>query len=113
MNSIVNRVQLIGRLGTDPEIKELDNDRKLAKLNLATNESYKNKKGEKITDTNWHNVVAWGKTAGILEKYTQKGSEIAIEGRLITRDYENKDGEKRYVTEVVANEVLLMSKPEK
>ena len=82
----------------------------LAKFSIATNESYKNAQGEKVTDTQWHNVVAWGKTASLVEKYLQKGKEIAIEGKLTTRSWEDKEGMKRYTTEVVCNELLMLSK---
>ncbi|MBN4070203.1 single-stranded DNA-binding protein [Olleya sp. AH-315-F22] len=108
MNTLRNKVQLIGNLGNDPEIINLESGKTLAKFSIATNESYKNAKGEKITDTQWHNVVAWGKTAEIIEKYVTKGKEIAIEGKLTSRSYETKEGEKRYVTEVVCNELLML-----
>ena len=107
MNTLRNKVQLIGNLGSNPEIITLDSGKKLAKLSLATNESYKNAQGEKITNTEWHNLVAWGNTADIIEKYVVKGNEIAIEGKLTTRSYEDKEGAKKYTTEVVVNEILL------
>jgi single-strand DNA-binding protein len=110
MNAMKNTVQLIGNVGNDPEIKNLDGGRKLANLTIATNDSYKNDKGEKVEQTEWHKVVAWGKTAEIIEKYVTKGREIAIEGKLTHRSYDDKNGEKRYITEVVANEVLLLGK---
>lgn len=109
MNTLRNKVQLIGNLGNDPEIKNLDSGKKLAKFAIATNESYKNAQGEKITDTQWHNVIVWGKTAEIVERYLSKGKEVAIEGKLTSRSYE-KDGEKRYVTEIVCNELLMLGK---
>ena len=108
MNTLRNKVQLIGNLGNDPEIINLESGKTLAKFSVATNESYKNASGEKVTDTQWHNVVAWGKTAEIIEKYVTKGKEIAIEGKLTSRSYETKEGEKRYVTEVVCNELLML-----
>ncbi|WP_372793731.1 single-stranded DNA-binding protein [Lutibacter sp.] len=108
MSTLRNKVQLIGNLGNNPEIITLENGNKLAKFSLATNESYKNAEGEKITNTDWHNLVAWGKTAEIVEKYLEKGKEIAIEGKLTSRSYETKEGEKRYVTEVVVNELLML-----
>ena len=108
MNTLRNKVQLIGNLGSNPEIITLDSGKKLAKLSLATNESYKNAQGEKITNTEWHNLVAWGNTADIIEKYVAKGNEIAIEGKLTTRSYEDKEGAKKYTTEVVVNEILLL-----
>ena len=108
MNNLKNKVQLIGNLGMNPEIKILESGKKLAKFSIATNESYKNAKGEKIEDTQWHNLIAWGKTANIVEQYLQKGNEVAIEGKLSNRCYEDKDGNKRYVTEIVVNELLML-----
>jgi len=108
MSTLRNKVQLIGNSGNDPEIITLESGKKLAKFSLATNESYKDANGEKQTKTDWHNLVAWGKTADIIEKYITKGKEIAIEGKLTNRSYETKEGEKRYVTEVVVNEILML-----
>ena len=110
MSTLKNKVQLIGHVGNDPEIKTFDGGKKLAKLSIATNESYKNDKGEKVEETQWHNLIAWGKTAETIEKYVVKGKEIAIEGKLTHKSYEDKNGEKRYVTEVVIDEVLLLGK---
>ncbi len=110
MSTLRNKVQLIGNLGNDPEIITLEDGKKLAKFSLATNENYKNAQGEKVTQTDWHNLIAWNKTADIIEKYVIKGKEIAIEGKLTSRSYETKEGEKRYVTEVVVNELLMLSK---
>ena len=110
MSTLRNKVQLIGHVGNDPEIKTFDGGKKLAKLSIATNESYKNDKGEKVEETQWHNLIAWGKTADIIEKYVVKGKEIAIEGKLTHRSYEDKNGEKRYVTEVVIDELLMLGK---
>ena len=110
MNALRNKVQLIGNLGNDPEIVNLDGGNKLAKFSIATNETYKNAKGEKVTDTQWHNVVAWGKTAEIVENYLTKGNEVAIEGKLTHRSYENKEGEKKYITEIKCNELLMLGK---
>ena len=110
MNTLRNKVQLIGNLGNDPEIINLESGKTLAKFSIATNESYKNASGEKVKDTQWHNVVAWGKTAEIIEKYVTKGKEVAVEGKLTSRSYETKDGEKRYVTEVGCNELLMLGK---
>ncbi|WP_299005563.1 single-stranded DNA-binding protein [uncultured Tenacibaculum sp.] len=108
MNALKNRVQLIGNLGTTPEIITLESGKKLAKFAIATNETYKNARGEKVTDTQWHNVVAWNKTAEIIEKYLEKGKEVMIEGKLTSRSFEDKDGNKRYITEVVCNELLML-----
>ncbi len=108
MNSLRNKVQLIGNLGNDPEIITLESGKKLAKFSLATNESSKDASGQKVDNVQWHNLIAWNKTADIVEKYVTKGKEIAIEGKLTSRSYETKEGEKRYVTEVVVNELLML-----
>ncbi|MCB0374190.1 MAG: single-stranded DNA-binding protein [Muricauda sp.] len=110
MNSLKNKVQLIGHLGNDPEMVTLENGSKLAKFSLATNETYKNAEGEKVTDTQWHNIVAWGKIAEIAENYLSKGKEIMVEGKLMSRSYDTKEGEKRYITEVKCNELLMLGK---
>ncbi len=107
MSTLRNKVQLIGNLGNQPEVITLETGKKLAKFTMATNESYKNAKGEKITDTQWHNIIAWGNTAKIIEDYVNKGDELAIEGKLTSRSYDDKEGNKRYVTEVVINELLM------
>ena len=108
MNKLRNKVQLIGNLGINPEVKTLDGGKKLAKMSIATNESYKNAKGELVKETQWHNLIAWGKTADIIEKYLEKGSEVAIEGKLINRNYTDKDGAKRYITEIQVNELVML-----
>ncbi|WP_142783757.1 single-stranded DNA-binding protein [Changchengzhania lutea] len=108
MSTLRNKVQLIGNVGGEPTIVNLESGKKLVRLSLATNEHYKNGKGENQTDTNWHNLVAWGKTANFFEKYVTKGKEIAIEGKLTNRSFEDKDHVKRFVTEVVVNEILLL-----
>ena len=114
MSTIKNHVQLIGNVGQEPTITTLESGKKVIRLSLATNENYKNGKGEKQTDTNWHTIVAWGKTADIIEKFVNKGKEIGIVGKLKTRSYENKDGDQRYITEIIANEILLLNgKPSK
>lgn len=107
MNTLRNKVQLIGNVGNTPKVMELENEKKRVKFSLATNEVYRSATGEKITETQWHNIVAWNKTADIIEKFVQKGKEIAIEGRLTSRSYEDKEGNKKYITEVIANEILL------
>ena len=108
MNALKNKVQLIGNLGNAPEVKNTENGKKLAKFSIATNETYYNAKGEKITETQWHNLIAWGKVAEIAEKYLTKGSEVAIEGKLMNNNYTDKDGNKRYSTEVQVHELLLL-----
>ncbi len=106
MKSLRNSVHLIGRLGKDPDVKVF-NDKKKASFSIATSDSYKNQKGEKVEDTQWHNVVIWGKLAGIAEKYLRKGNEVAIEGKLVHRVYET-NGEKRFITEVSVNDLVLL-----
>ncbi|MBL7727821.1 MAG: single-stranded DNA-binding protein [Dinghuibacter sp.] len=108
MNAIRNKVQLIGNLGNTPEIKKTESGKKLAKFSLATNETYRNAAGEKVKETQWHNVVAWGKQADVIEKYLDKGSEVVIEGKLVNRTYTDKNGTKKYFTEVHVNEMLMI-----
>lgn len=108
MSTLRNKVQLIGNAGNDPEVITTESGKKLAKLTIATSESYKNESGEKITDTQWHNLVAWGKTAEIIEKYVTKGKEVAIQGKLTHRTYDDKNGDRKYFTEVVVGEMLLL-----
>lgn len=108
MRTLRNKVQLIGNVGTTPEIKNLENSTKVATFSLATHEFYKNSKGEKIQDTQWHTIVAWGAVADIVEQYVTKGKEIALEGKLRTRSYENKAGDSKTITEVLAYEVVLL-----
>jgi single-strand DNA-binding protein len=112
MNAFKNKVQLIGNLGMNPEVKSLENGKKVAKFTLATNETYKNQNGERVTDTQWHNVVAWGKTAELMEQLLTKGKEVMLEGKLTNRSWDDKDGNKRYITEIVANEFMLLSAKE-
>ena len=109
MTSLKNSVQLIGRLGNEPTVRNFDSGKKMASFSMATNESYTNSQGEKVEDTQWHNIVVWGKKAENVEKYLKKGVEVAIEGKLINRSYE-KDGEKKYVTEINLNEFLILDK---
>ncbi|MBU2903466.1 single-stranded DNA-binding protein [Arenibacter algicola] len=108
MSKFRNHVQLIGNIGDDPTITNLESGKKVAKFQLATNERYKNANGEKVQNTDWHTIVAWGKTAEIVEKYVVKGKEVGISGKLKTRNYETKEGATRYVTEVVIDEILLL-----
>jgi len=108
MYALKNKVQLIGNLGNAPEVKTLDGGKKMARFSIATNESYRNAKGEKITETQWHNMIAWGKLAEIAEKYLTKGKEVVVEGKLVNRNYTDKDGNKKYITEVQVNELLLL-----
>ena len=108
MYALKNKVQLIGHLGNAPEVKTTENGKKLAKFSVATNESYRNAKGEKVTETTWHNIVAWGKVAELAEKYLTKGKEVIIEGKLINNSYTDKDGNKKYSTEVQVSEILML-----
>ncbi len=113
MNKISNTVRLIGNCGFDPEVRELAKGRKVARISVATHETYTNGEGEKVTDTQWHTVVAWGQTADALQRLVRKGTGIALEGRLVHRSYQAKDGLKRYVTEIVLNDFRLVgAKPE-
>ena len=112
MNSLRNSVQLIGNLGKDPEVKVFDKSKK-ASFSIATTDQYKNAKGEKIKDTQWHNVVIWGKLADVAGKYLKKGSEVCVEGKLVHRAYEPTKGEKKYFTEINVNDMLMLGgKPE-
>ena len=108
MGIIKNNVQLIGNVGQEPTVTNLENGKKVARFSLATNVFFKNSKGEKQKETNWHYIVAWGKTAEIVEKYSSKGKEIAVTGKLKTRSFSTDDGIQRFVTEVEAREILLM-----
>lgn len=107
MSTLRNKVQLIGNIGQAPEIVNLESGKKLAKFSIATNENYKNAQGEKVTETQWHNLVAWNKTAELIEKYVEKGQQIAIEGKLTSRSYDDQEGNKKYITEVIVNELFL------
>ncbi len=108
MNKLRNRVQLIGRLGAKADVKQLESGKSVAKFSLATNEAYYNAKGEKVEETTWHHVVAWNKQAETIEKYTDKGSEIAVDGKIVNKSYTDKEGLKRNVTEIHIDEILLL-----
>lgn len=108
MNNLKNRVNLIGNLGIDPEVKELESGKKIAKISLATSETYKNSNGEQVKNTEWHNLVAWGPRANFVEKYLKKGQEVAVEGKLSHRSYDDVKGNKRYITEIVVNDILML-----
>lgn len=107
MASLRNSVHLIGYLGKDPEVRTFDSGKKQAAFSIATSETFKNLKGEKVEETQWHNLVVWGKLAEIAGQYLKKGSEVAIEGKLVHRSYETK-GTKKYVTEIIVNELLML-----
>ena len=108
MYALKNKVQLVGNLGNSPEVRTLESGRKLVRFSMATNESYRNAQGDRVTETQWHNLIAWGKLADIAERFLLKGKEVAIEGKLINRSYNDKEGNKRYVTEIQVNELLLL-----
>src|SRR5688572_29969231 len=110
MMNIKNHVQLIGRLGANPEVRILDNGNKLARFTIAVTETYKTKNGEKVTDVQWHSIVAWGSLANIAERMLQKGSQVTVDGKLFNRSYTNKEGVKRSSTEIVANELFIFHK---
>ena len=113
MTNLKNSVRLIGHMGQEPEVKTVLNDKKVAHFSLATNDSFKDSNGQKVSETMWHNLVAWGKQAEFAEKYLHKGHEIAIEGKLMNRNYVDKTGVKKYVTEIVVNEIQMMGSKEK
>ena len=108
MKSLKNSVQLMGRLGKDPEVKTFDNGKSLTTFTIATNEKYINEKGEKVEDVQWHSIVAFGKVGEIAGKYLKKGSEVAVEGKLVHKVYETAQGEKRYFTQVNLNELVMV-----
>ena len=108
MNNLRNRVLLIGNLGQDPEIKNLENGKKVAHFTIATNDAFKSSEGQKVEETTWHNIVAWNGLAETAAKFLKKGKEVAIDGRLVYRSYEDKKGVTKYITEIVMNEMLLL-----
>tara|TARA_B100000427_G_C15494784_1_gene589313 strand:+ start:423 stop:839 length:417 start_codon:yes stop_codon:yes gene_type:complete len=107
----VNKVILLGHLGKDPDVKKLDSGKSVANFSLATSEVYKNKEGEKVTNTEWHNIVLWSPLAEIAESYLKKGSQLYLEGKISNRSYEDKDGVKKYISEVVGRDITLLGKP--
>ncbi|WP_423149159.1 single-stranded DNA-binding protein [Rubrolithibacter danxiaensis] len=110
MSTLKNTVRLVGFLGNEPELKTVGDNKKLVRLSIATNDSYKNDKGEKVEETQWHNLVLWDRNATVAEKFLHKGSEVTIEGKLTNRSYTDKAGIKKYLTEIIVNEILLMGK---
>ncbi|MGV0921720.1 single-stranded DNA-binding protein [Empedobacter falsenii] len=108
MSTLRNKVQLIGNVGSNPEVKTLENENKLAKFSLATNESYTNSKGEKVQQTTWHNLVAYGPIVNVIEKHVEKGKQLAVEGKLTYRDYQDKDGQQKTITEIIIDEIVLL-----
>lgn len=106
----VNKAILLGNLGKDPEIRKLDDGRAVANFSIATSETYKNKSGEKVTNTEWHNVVLWTPLAEIAQSYLKKGSQVYIEGKISNRSYEDKEGVKKYISEVVGRDIRLLGR---
>jgi single-strand DNA-binding protein len=105
----VNKVILLGRIGKDPEVRVLEGNRKVARLSLATSETYKDKTGQKVENTEWHNIEFWGPQADVIESYVKKGNMLYVEGKIRTRSYDGKDGQKKYVTDIVGQSLTLMS----
>ncbi len=112
MTSLRNSVHLIGNLGMDPEVKQVSNGNKMARFSLATSETYKNQKGEKVTETQWHNLVIWGSLADVAEKYLKKGKQIAVEGKLEHNSYDDKDGNRKFYTQIKVNDMIMLGKEE-
>lgn len=108
-----NFVQLIGHAGNDPEVRTFGNSGKVVRLNVATNEFYTNEKGERVEDTTWHRIVAWGKMAERIEKQVKKGTHVALTGKLTNNQWQDKDGQKHYTTEVTVNDFMLIGNGEK
>lgn len=108
MYAIRNQIQLIGNLGQIPEVRTTETGKKLARFSIATHDTYRNAQGQKVSETQWHNVIAWGKLADIAEKYLTKGKEVAVVGKLVHRQYTDKNGIKRSATEIVLNEMLML-----
>lgn len=111
MNSLKNRVQLIGNLGQDPETKTLESGKKVTHFTLATNDDFKNADGQKVSETTWHNIVAWNGLADIAGKYLKKGRQVAVEGKIVYRSYEDKKGVTKYITEIVLSDLLMLKSP--
>ena len=109
MKNLRNRVQLIGNVGKEPQIKTFESGKTMAAFSLATSENYTDQNGKKVQDTQWHQVVAWGKSANFVESYIDKGNRIAVDGKLVHRSYNDKDGTTKYITEVVVNEIMLLT----
>ena len=113
MYALRNKVQLIGNLGNAPEIRSTEEGKKYARFSIATNEKFRNANGENVTETTWHNLIAWGKVADVVEKYLEKGSEVAVEGKLIQKSYTNKEGVKKTSSEIQVNELLMLGSKNK
>ena len=105
---MLNKIMLIGNVGKEPDVRSLDHDRKVANFSLATNEFYRDQRGEKQQQTEWHNIVVWNKLAEVVERYVKKGDRVYVEGKIRTRSYENKEGEKKYTTEILVNNLNML-----
>jgi single-strand DNA-binding protein len=108
MNSLKNKVILIGNLGQDPDTKTTESGKKVAHFTLATDDGYKNAEGQKVNETTWHNIVAWNGLADIAERFLKKGNQVAVDGRIVYRSYDDKKGVTKYITEIVLNELVLL-----
>lgn len=108
MANMRNQVRLIGHLGKDPEMRETATGKKLARFSVATNETYINDKGERVSETQWHNIICWGKTATLAEKFLSKGTEVALEGKISTKQYTDKEGNRKATTEIVASDFVTL-----
>ena len=112
MKSLTNRVNLIGTLGKDVTVTSFESGTKKASFSIATNERYKNDKGERVDNTQWHNIIAWGKLAELCESHLKKGKKVALQGRLETRQYNDNEGNKKFYTEIILQDVLFLSPKE-
>lgn len=108
MNALRNKVMLVGNLGQDPEMKSLESGKKVVNFTLATKEDYKNSEGQKVSETTWHNIVAWNSLAEIASRFLKKGNQVFVEGRIVYRSYEDKQGVTKHVTDIVLNDLLLL-----
>ncbi len=113
MSTLRNKVTLIGNAGMNPDVRTTENGRKFARLSLATHERYKNAQGERVENTQWHTITAWGKVAEVIEKFVSKGKEIAVDGKLVNKSWTTKEGDKRYTTEVEIDRIELLGSPNK
>ncbi|MCC6816026.1 MAG: single-stranded DNA-binding protein [Saprospiraceae bacterium] len=110
MKNLKNSVQLIGHLGKNPEVSNLETGKKIARFSLATNENYKSPDGKKVENTTWHNIVAWDKVAEYVQKYLAKGQEVMLHGRISNRSYKDKSGETKYISEIILSDILKLQK---
>ena len=109
MKNLRNRVQLIGNVGKEPQVRSFESGKTMASFSMATTETYLDQNGKRVNDTQWHQIIAWGKTANFIESYLDKGNRIAVDGKLVHRSYNDKEGATKYITEVVVNEIMLLT----